>query len=74
MSTHTSSALHGDADDPELSRYMQIYRLQQLVSELLIKNEQLRVELFARQQRNGSTPLGDADMNMQTEQARFIHL
>jgi hypothetical protein len=42
MSTNIPSALHDDADDPELGHYMQIHRLQQLVSELLIENEQLR--------------------------------
>jgi len=54
MSTNTSSALHDDADAPEAGWSMHVARLQQLISELLIQNEQLRIELFVRQQRNGA--------------------
>jgi hypothetical protein len=54
MSTNTSSVLNDDAEEPEADWSTQVDRLRQLVSELLIKNEQLRMELFARQQRNGA--------------------
>jgi hypothetical protein len=71
MSTNTSSAFHNDADEPEAGWSTQpeagwstqVERLQQLVSELLIKNEQLRMELFARQQRNGAVSDSGAHLN-----------
>jgi hypothetical protein len=47
MSTNIPSDLHDNVGDPEIGHYMQIHRLQQLVSELLIENEQLRMDLFA---------------------------
>jgi hypothetical protein len=54
MSTNISSALYDDADEPEAGWSTQVGRLLQLVSELLVKNEQLRMELWARQQENGA--------------------
>jgi hypothetical protein len=54
MSTNTSSALQDDVDEPEASWSTRVERLQQLISELLMKNEQLRMELLVRQQGNGT--------------------
>jgi hypothetical protein len=54
MSTNASSVLHDDAEEPEADWSTQVDRLRQLVSELLIKNEQMRMDLFARQQGNGA--------------------
>jgi hypothetical protein len=62
MSTNTSSALPDGADQPEAGWCMQVNRLQQLVSELLIKNEQLRMALSATQQTDGSTAPDGADL------------